>query len=167
MTQKFIFAKKSKKHRIPDPGSRIRIRNTGDFWFALAVGGTVGYWLSLGAAVLATHLIDQSQKLLCAKKFSVYFISTQSPQFLPFLKLWFPAFSFSVIVILDCQSFDQKHEHANFFFLSKICKTELPFQLNMPNVLGEKEITSNKNQGNFFSYGAPGAPYAKYVSLLQ
>ncbi len=33
----------SKRHRSPDPGSRIRIRNTGDFGFAQAVGGTVGY----------------------------------------------------------------------------------------------------------------------------
>jgi hypothetical protein len=33
----------SKRHRIPDSGSRIRIRNTGDFGFAQAVGGSVGY----------------------------------------------------------------------------------------------------------------------------
>ncbi len=33
----------SKRPRSPDPGSRIRIRNTGDFGFAQAVGGTVGY----------------------------------------------------------------------------------------------------------------------------
>ncbi len=33
----------SKWHRIPDPGSRIRIRNTGDFVFAQAVGGSIGY----------------------------------------------------------------------------------------------------------------------------
>ncbi len=32
-----------KRHWSPDPGSRIRIRNTGDFGFAQAVGGTVGY----------------------------------------------------------------------------------------------------------------------------
>jgi hypothetical protein len=32
----------SKRHRSPDTGSRIRIRNTGDFGFAQAVGGTVG-----------------------------------------------------------------------------------------------------------------------------
>jgi hypothetical protein len=36
---------------IPDPESLIRIRNTGDFRFALAVGGSIGYWLSTGAAV--------------------------------------------------------------------------------------------------------------------
>ncbi len=35
-----------------EPWSRIRIRNTGDFGFAQAVGGTVGYWPSMGAAVL-------------------------------------------------------------------------------------------------------------------
>ncbi len=33
----------SKRHRSPDPGSQIRIRNTGDFGFAHAVGGSVGY----------------------------------------------------------------------------------------------------------------------------
>jgi len=33
----------SKTHRIPDPGSWIRIRNTVDFGFAQAVGGSVGY----------------------------------------------------------------------------------------------------------------------------
>ncbi len=32
----------SKRHRSPDPGSRIRICNTGDFGLAQAVGGTVG-----------------------------------------------------------------------------------------------------------------------------
>ncbi len=29
--------------KAPDPGSLIRIRNTGDFGFALAVGGSVGF----------------------------------------------------------------------------------------------------------------------------
>ncbi len=48
----------SKRQRIPDPGSRIRIQNTGDFGFAHAVGGTIGYWLSTGAAVLRTHSMD-------------------------------------------------------------------------------------------------------------
>ncbi len=38
----------SKRHRSPDPGSRIRIRNTGDFGFAQAVGGSVCYWLFNG-----------------------------------------------------------------------------------------------------------------------
>jgi hypothetical protein len=33
----------SERHRIPDPGSRIRICNIGDFGFAQAVGGSVGY----------------------------------------------------------------------------------------------------------------------------
>jgi hypothetical protein len=33
----------SKRHRIPDPGAQIRIRNTGDFGYALAVGGSVSY----------------------------------------------------------------------------------------------------------------------------
>jgi hypothetical protein len=45
----------SKRHQSPDPGSWIRIRNTGDFGFAQAVGGTVGYWPSTGAAVFTTH----------------------------------------------------------------------------------------------------------------
>ena len=69
----------SKRHRSPDPGSRIRIRNTGDFSFAQAVGGTVGYWLSEGAAVLRTHSMDQlSEAFMCKKEFSVYFIFTLS-----------------------------------------------------------------------------------------
>jgi hypothetical protein len=33
----------SNRHRITDPGSRIRIHNTGDFGFALALGGSIGY----------------------------------------------------------------------------------------------------------------------------
>jgi hypothetical protein len=33
----------SKSYRIHDPGSRIQIRNTGDFRFAQPVGGSVGY----------------------------------------------------------------------------------------------------------------------------
>jgi hypothetical protein len=45
----------SKRQRSPDPGSRIRIRNTGDFGFPHAVGGSIGYWLSTGATVLTTH----------------------------------------------------------------------------------------------------------------
>ncbi len=69
----------SKRHQSPDPGSRIRIRNTGDFGFSQAVGGTVGYWPSTGAAVLTTHLMDQlSEAFMCKKEFSVYFISTLS-----------------------------------------------------------------------------------------
>ncbi len=62
----------SKKHRIPDPGSWIRIRRTVDFGFAQAVGGSVGYWLSTGAAVLTTHSMDQlSEAFMCKKEFSV------------------------------------------------------------------------------------------------
>ncbi len=69
----------SKKHRIPDPGSWIRIRSTVDFGFAQAVGGSVGYWLSTGAAVLTTHSMDQlSEAFMCKKEFSVYFIFTLS-----------------------------------------------------------------------------------------
>ena len=65
----------SKRHRIPVSGSRIRIRNTGDFGFAQAVGGSVGYWLSTGAAVLTTHSMDQlSEAFMCKKEFSVYFV---------------------------------------------------------------------------------------------
>ena len=65
----------SKRHRSPDPGSQIRIRNTGDFGLAQAVGGTVGYWLSAGAAVLTAHSVDQlSEAFMCNKEFSVYFI---------------------------------------------------------------------------------------------
>ncbi len=69
----------SKRHRSPDPGSRIRICNTRDFGFAQVVGGTVGYWPSTGAAVLKTHLMDQLlEAFMCEKEFSVYFISTLS-----------------------------------------------------------------------------------------
>ncbi len=69
----------SKRHRIPDPGSRIRIRKTGNFWFAQTVGGSVGYWLLTGFAVLTTHSMDQlSGAFMCKKDFSVYFIYTLS-----------------------------------------------------------------------------------------
>ncbi len=70
---------RSKRQRIPDPGSRIRIRNTEDFGLAQAVGGSIGYWLSTGAAVLRTHFMDQlSEAFMCKKEFSVYFIYTLS-----------------------------------------------------------------------------------------
>ena len=76
----------SKRHRSPDPGSRIRIRNTGDFGFAQAVGGSVDYWLSTAAAVFTTHLIDQLlEAFMCKKEFSVYFMLTLSLSFVPFL----------------------------------------------------------------------------------
>ncbi len=69
----------SKTHRIPDPWSWIRIRNTVDFGFAQAVGGSSGYWLSTGAAVLTTHSMDQLlEAFMCKKEFSVYFIFTSS-----------------------------------------------------------------------------------------
>ncbi len=69
----------SKTHRIPDSGSWIRIRNTVDFGFAQAVGGSNGYWLSTGAAVLTTHSMDQlSEAFMCKKEFSVHFIFTLS-----------------------------------------------------------------------------------------
>jgi len=69
----------SKKHRIPDPGSWIRIRSTVDFGFAQAVGGSIGYWLSTGAAVFTTHLMDQlSAAFMCKKEFSLYCIFTLS-----------------------------------------------------------------------------------------
>ncbi len=65
----------SKRHRIPDLGSRIRICNTRDFWFAQGGGGSVGYWLSRGTAVLTTHSMEQlSVAFMCKKEFSVYFI---------------------------------------------------------------------------------------------
>ncbi len=67
----------SKRHRIPDPGSWIRIRNTGDFGFAQAVGGSVGYWLLTDAAALSTHSMDQlSEAFMCKKEFSVDFTFT-------------------------------------------------------------------------------------------
>ncbi len=57
-------------------GSLIRDQDsqhcTGHFRFALAVGGSVGYWLSRGAAVLATHSIYQLlAAFMCKKEFFV------------------------------------------------------------------------------------------------
>ncbi len=76
----------SKRHRSPDPGSRIQIQNTGDFGFAQAVGGSVGYWLSTGDAVFTTHSVDQlSEAFMCKTELSVYFILTLSLSFVPFL----------------------------------------------------------------------------------
>ncbi len=67
----------SKRHRIPDPGSGFA--TSGDFRFAQAVGGSVGYWLSTGAAVITTHPMDQFwEAFRCKKEFSVYFIKTLS-----------------------------------------------------------------------------------------
>jgi hypothetical protein len=69
----------SKRHRIPDPRSWIRIRNTGDFWFAQVVGGSIGYLLLTGAAVLMTHSMDQvSEAFICKKEISVYFVLSLS-----------------------------------------------------------------------------------------
>ncbi len=69
----------SKTHRIPVPGSWIQIRNIVDFGFAQALGGSSGYWLSTGAAVLTTHSMDQLlEAFMCKKEFSVYFIFTLS-----------------------------------------------------------------------------------------
>ncbi len=61
----------SKRHRIPDPGSWILIRNTGDFGSAQAVGDSVGYWLSTVAAVFRTHSMDPlSEAFMCKKELS-------------------------------------------------------------------------------------------------
>jgi hypothetical protein len=50
------------------------------------LGGTIGYWLSTGAAVLTTHLMDQlAEAFMCKKEFFVYVILTLSLYFLPFL----------------------------------------------------------------------------------
>ncbi len=47
--------------KAPDPWSRIRIRNTGDFWFAQAVGGSVGYCLnnSFNGSALRSFYVQQ------------------------------------------------------------------------------------------------------------
>ncbi len=80
------WIQRSKRHRIPDSWSRIRICNTGNFGFAQAVGGSSCYLLSMGAAVLTIHSMDQlSEAFMCNKEFSVYFIFTLSLKFLPFL----------------------------------------------------------------------------------
>ncbi len=74
-----ILDPRSRSRGQKGTGSQIRIRNTGDFGFAPAVEGSVGYWLSTGAAVLTTHSIDQlSEAFMCKKEFAVYFISTHS-----------------------------------------------------------------------------------------
>ncbi len=67
----------SKRPLSPDPGSLIRIRNTGDFRFAQAAGGSVGYWLSTRAVVWKTHSMDQLLNALCAKKNSLYILFTR------------------------------------------------------------------------------------------
>jgi hypothetical protein len=65
--------------KAPEPWSRIRISNTRDFGLAQAVGGTVAYWFSAGAAVLTAHSMDQLlEAFMCKKEFSVYFIFTLS-----------------------------------------------------------------------------------------
>ncbi len=61
----------SKRQWIPDPGSQTRIRNTGVFGFAQAVGGSVGCWLSTGAAILRTHsMVQIAEAFMCKKEFS-------------------------------------------------------------------------------------------------
>ncbi len=85
----------SKRNRSPDPGSQIRIRNTGDFGFPQAVGGTVGYWLSTGPAVLTTHSMDQlSEAFMCNKEFCVYFYFNIISLTFTAFKLWCPAHLF-------------------------------------------------------------------------
>ncbi len=76
-----------KRHRIPDPWSRTATR--GNFGFALAVGGSVGYWHSTGAAVLTTHSIDQLWKRILR----IFYFDTVSLIF-PVFKLWWPAHLF-------------------------------------------------------------------------
>ncbi len=84
----------SKRHLISDPGSRIRICNTGDFGLAQAVGGSVGYWLSAGAAVLRTHSIDQlSEAFMCKENLRIFYLNIISLIFTIF-KLWCPAHLF-------------------------------------------------------------------------
>ncbi len=61
--------------KAPDPWIRIPDLDSQhwNFGFAQALGGSVGYWLSTGAAVLRTHSMDQlSEPFMCKKKFSVY-----------------------------------------------------------------------------------------------
>jgi hypothetical protein len=83
----WLFTYPESRSWIPDPESRGQkgtgsqipdpVRNTGDFGFAQAVGGSVGYWLSTGAAVLTHHSMDQlSEAFMCKKEFSLYFILT-------------------------------------------------------------------------------------------
>ncbi len=76
----------------PDPGSQIPnpgIKKATDPWSWIpdpdsqhwrfqvcsGSGGSIGYWLSTGAAVLRTYSMDQlSEAFMCQKEFSVYWI---------------------------------------------------------------------------------------------
>ncbi len=60
--------------KAPDPWSWIRIRNTRDFGFAQAVGGSIHYWLSTGTAILRTHSMDQLLEAFLCKKNSPYIL---------------------------------------------------------------------------------------------
>ncbi len=81
--------------KVPDPWSRIRLCNIGDFRFAQAAGGSVGYWLSTGAAVLTTHSMDQlSEAFMCNKRIlRIFYLHIISLIFTLF-KLWCPAHLF-------------------------------------------------------------------------
>ncbi len=99
----WLFTYPRSRSWIPDPESRdqkgtgswIRICNIGDFRFAQAAGGSVGYWLSTGAAVLKTHSMDQlSEAFMCQKEFSdIFYFYIISLTFTLF-KLWCPAHLF-------------------------------------------------------------------------
>ncbi len=63
--------------KAPEPWSRILDPDSQHWRFLLCsgLGGTIGYWLSMGAAVLTTHLMHQlSEAFICKKEFSVYVI---------------------------------------------------------------------------------------------
>jgi hypothetical protein len=67
--------------KAPDPGSRIPDPDSQHWRIRVCSGcrGSVGYWLSTGAAVLSTHSMDQLlEAFMCKKEFSEYFSSTLS-----------------------------------------------------------------------------------------
>ncbi len=85
----------SKKHRIPAPGSWIRIRNNVDFGFAQAVGGSVGYWLFNGRCCLNNSFNGSALSSFYAQKriLRIFYFHIFSLVFTVF-KLWCPAHLF-------------------------------------------------------------------------
>ncbi len=139
----------SKRHRI-------RICNIGEFGFAQAVGGSVGYWLSTGAAVLTTHSMDQlSEAFRCKKEFSVYSIFTLSLSFLPFLsydalRICFLTHLLRVCFLLFLSAafkMQTKNKYFNVFFAYYVSKVHC---YNFSKIESPKEVTKQYKFRFFF-----------------